>query len=336
MKLDELLKEKLIEISGEKFQCLKCNKFFTKTGITNHYFFSHTDEGKLKKEEMRQAAIIKNNTPEMKKKISEGTLKSYNEGVARENHSKAIHTKVYKDNMSKIRSELWKDETYHKKQSASIRKSNTTERFRNNMSKTISSIHNAPNSTVKSKDFRLKHKEIALEQWQDPEFVEKQIESRLKSWTNKRKLWRSKETIKQWKDPNHIEKVLRGKLAYLIKNGQSPCLGKFGITDLGTIYESRFEQEIYEYLEENNYPFQAHVNLPGSSKICDIIIDGIWIELDGLNRCQFPKNSEFSWNGKDELYDYLKESGQIKDYKIFTTVVEFKNWCNDKFNLICE
>lgn len=322
MKVPELIEKNLISSVGEKYECGECKKLYTKIGIANHYFYTHTEEGRLKKEVIRQKAVENNNAPEMKKKISEATLKAYKEGTAKENHLKAINTKKYKDNISKVRTNLWKDPSYHKKQSSAIRKSNTTDKFRTNMSKTISEIHNDPNSTVKSKEFRDQHKEIALEQWQDQEFVEKQIKARLESWTIDRRIARSKQFKKMWKNPDHIEKVLRGKLAYLIKTGQRPSLGRFGITDLGTIYESRFEQEVYEYLEENNYPFEAHVNLPGSSKICDLIIDKIWIELDGLNRCQFPENSEFSWNGKKDLYEYLKENKTIKDYKIFTSVVD--------------
>jgi len=42
---------------------------------------------------MSQKAKIKNNTPEMKKKISQETLKAYNEGTARENHLKIVQSK---------------------------------------------------------------------------------------------------------------------------------------------------------------------------------------------------------------------------------------------------
>jgi len=336
MKVNELVDQKLIVEVNEKYRCLKCNNIYTKIGIANHYYYAHTDEGRLKKETLRQKAIANNNTPEMKKKISKGTLKAFKSEKVKNNHLNAINSEAHKDKMSKIRTELWKDPEYHKRQSAAIRKSNTTEKFKNNMSKTIKSIHNTSNSKVKSQENREKHKVIALEQWKDPIFREKQIKSRLKSWTPDRRIARSKQFKKMWKNPEHIEKVLRGKINYLIKTGQNPSLGKFGITKQGTIYESRFEQEVYEYLEENNYSFEAHVNLPNSSKISDIIIDGVWIELDGLNRSQFNENSEFSWNGKIEIYEYLKETKVIKDFKVFTSIIKFKEWCNNKFNIIID
>jgi len=259
MKVPELIEKNLISSVGEKYECGECKKLYTKIGIANHYFYTHTEEGRLKKEVIRQKAVENNNTPEMKKKISEATLKAYNEGDARINHLKVVQSKKSKEKHKKIQTNLWKDEEYHKRQSSKIKESHENEDFRTNMSKTISAIHNDPDSTVKSEEFRLKHKEIALEQWQDPEFVENQIKSRLESWTIDRRLNQSKKIKKCWKNVDHIEKVLRGKLDSLIKTGQRPSLGRFGITDLGTIYESRFEQEVYEYLEENNYPFEAHV-----------------------------------------------------------------------------
>ncbi len=50
MKFNELMKcEKIKEMNDGKYLCNECNKSYSKKGISAHFFYSHTEEGKLKK-----------------------------------------------------------------------------------------------------------------------------------------------------------------------------------------------------------------------------------------------------------------------------------------------
>jgi hypothetical protein len=90
--------------------------------------------------------------------------------------------------------------------------------------------------------------------------------------------------------------------------GRKGGFGKKGTTEGGTRYDSNLEKICFEYLESKNIKFEAHKNIPNSSKISDVyLIDrNIWIELDGINR-EKRKN----WLGKD--YEYWLE--KINIYK---------------------
>ena len=90
--------------------------------------------------------------------------------------------------------------------------------------------------------------------------------------------------------------------------GRKGGFGKKGTTEGGTRYDSNLEKICFEYLESKNIKFEAHKNIPNSSKISDVyLIDqNIWVELDGINREKRKK-----WLGKD--YEYWLE--KINIYK---------------------
>lgn len=88
--------------------------------------------------------------------------------------------------------------------------------------------------------------------------------------------------------------------------GRKGGFGKKGKTGGGTRYDSNFEKICFEYLESKDIKFEAHKNIPNSSKVSDVyLIDqDIWIELDGINR-----EKRKDWLGKD--YDYWLEKISI-------------------------
>lgn len=104
-----------------------------------------------------------------------------------------------------------------------------------------------------------------------------------------------------------LKKVYKnpGKRKRLRDIGRKGGFGKKGYTDSGTYYESLFEKEAFEYLEEKNIAFEAHKPIPNSSKVSDVYLPGknLWIELDGIDR---EKKKE--WLGLDYGYwlDKLK------------------------------
>jgi hypothetical protein len=88
--------------------------------------------------------------------------------------------------------------------------------------------------------------------------------------------------------------------------GRKGGFGKIGTTGYGTRYDSNLEKICFEYLESKNIKFEAHKNIPNSSKISDVyLIDqDIWIELDGINR-----EKRKDWLGKN--YEYWLEKIDI-------------------------
>lgn len=64
-KLDKLLEEELIEkIRENKYRCYLCDKFFSKKGIVNHYFYLHTEEGLRKRKNVSK--LMKGRIPSNK------------------------------------------------------------------------------------------------------------------------------------------------------------------------------------------------------------------------------------------------------------------------------
>lgn len=90
--------------------------------------------------------------------------------------------------------------------------------------------------------------------------------------------------------------------------GRKGGFGKKGTTKGGTRYDSNLEKICFEYLESKNVKFEAHKNIPNSSKISDMYLTehDIWVELDGINR-----EKRKDWLGKD--YEYWLE--KINLYK---------------------
>ena len=88
--------------------------------------------------------------------------------------------------------------------------------------------------------------------------------------------------------------------------GRKGGFGKKGYTNGGIYYQSTLEKKCFEFLEENNIKFEAHKNVPNSSKISDLYLPVInyWIEIDGIDREKRQK-----WIGKD--YDYWLEKLEI-------------------------
>ena len=106
--------------------------------------------------------------------------------------------------------------------------------------------------------------------------------------------------------------------------GRKGGFGKKGYTENGQYYQSSFEQKCFEYLEKLNIVFEAHKNLPNSSKISDIYLpkQDLWIELDGIDREKRKKylgKSYEYWLEKLNLY----KSNKL-DYIIVYTFDSFK------------
>lgn len=339
MKIDQLLKENLVlQIDENLYQCLICNKSFTKVGICNHYFYEHSENGKIAKENLREIAKKQNNDPEMKKKISENTKKAFERPEVKENLIKSLNTEKHKNSVSQSNKRRMLNPEFNKKFSEKIKNHHNTKKFKDKMSNTIKAIHNDPNSTVKSEEFRDRMKETTTALWKRSDERSKREKSFKKAWNNKeRRLKQSDMAKKLWDDPNHIEKVMDGKVRFLIKNGLPPSLGKYGKTEGGLTYESKFEKEVFEFLEKQSINFKTHVQIPTSRKICDIVINNIWIELDGLNRDIFENDKKYGWNNKIKIYKKLKRKNIIDDFIIFKDSDSFVNWfkeiSNDAVNI---
>jgi hypothetical protein len=262
MKIDELLEKNLIlKIEENKFECCVCKKQLTKLGITTHYFYCHEDYGKQVRERLRNIATVQNNSEEMRKKISEGTKKSYQNPEVKNNHKKSLNTEEVKRKMSINNINQWKDPELRKRRIESIKKSRTNT-YKENLSKKLREVLNRPDSKIKSKEFSNKCKEKAIQEWNDPIKRQKKINSAKNAWKDNysRKLNMSIKIRELWTNPNHIEKVIDGKIRTLKKIKKS--LGKVGVTNNGTFYESTFEKEIFEFLENNNILFKPHVTIP--------------------------------------------------------------------------
>lgn len=330
MKINELLEKNLIlKIEENKFECYQCKKQLTKLGITNHYFYCHEDSGKEVRERLRDIAIAQNNTEEMRKKISEGTKKAYENPELRNKIKNALNSEDVKRKMSINNIQQWQDPELRKKRTESIKKSRTDE-FKNNMSIKLKEVLNRPDSKVKSEEFRNKNREKALKEWKDPIQRQKKIDAARIAWkdNHSRQLNMSIKTRELWQDPNHIEKVINSKIKTLAKIKKS--LGRVGVTSNGNYYESTFERDVFEFLENKNILFKPHVTIPTSSKICDLVIDNIWIELDGLGRSRFDFSSKYSWGNKINIYQTLKKDNVIKDFKIFISKEDFILWAKEK------
>jgi len=91
MKLEELLKNEYVtKIDENKYRCNKCNNYFKKLGVINHHFYEHEEEGIKKKQLLKEISLKNNNTPEMKKKISEKTKDAYLRDDVRNNFSNYV------------------------------------------------------------------------------------------------------------------------------------------------------------------------------------------------------------------------------------------------------
>lgn len=91
MKFVELIELNYIEkISEKEYKCNKCDNIFSKLGITKHHFYQHEERGIKKKEELRSIALINNNKPEMKEKISIETKKAFQRDDVKVNFNKFV------------------------------------------------------------------------------------------------------------------------------------------------------------------------------------------------------------------------------------------------------
>lgn len=108
--------------------------------------------------------------------------------------------------------------------------------------------------------------------------------------------------------------------------GKMGGFGKKGFTKGGIRYESIFEKNVFEFLENNKILFEPHKSIPNSAKISDLYLINkkLWIELDGINREKKKK-----WIGKD--YQYWLEKLELYkkqnlNLKIFLTFDDFKKF----------
>jgi hypothetical protein len=143
--------------------------------------------------------------------------------------------------------------------------------------------------------------------------------------------------IPSWKEKKHTEEQKR-KISVSRKIncenieerkrlrdiGRKGGFGKKGFTNNGTYYASNLEKKCFEFLEENNIIFEAHKEIPNSSKVSDIYLvkKDLWIELDGIDRERRKKSLGKSyeyWLEKLRLY----EDTHLK-YKICYNLEEFK------------
>lgn len=328
MKLAELLDRNLVfKEDDNKYRCGICGKKYSKTGVPNHYFYNHEEEGIKKKEHLRSISLENNNKPEMKKKISEGIKKAYEENDSRRKMKEFWSRPEIKQWCSERNKKLWKDPNYRKKTTEGIRASRTEE-FCNKLSDRLKEVMNDPNSKVKSEEFSQLQSEIVKDHWQDPEQYEYRCKRLLESWKDPDRRKKQSEMAKNmWEDSDHIHKVLEGKLRNAEKNGLK-CYGEIGETKGGTIYESRIEKEIFEFLEDNSIDFSPHQQIPESRLISDLVINNNWIEIDGLGRDNTDQPHYEMFQEKLSKYEDLKSRGIIKDFKVFTSFEQFLNWLN--------
>lgn len=136
-------------------------------------------------------------------------------------------------------------------------------------------------------------------------------------------------TSKEYRNKITLSSIERSKSieerARLREIGRKGGFGKKGYTTKGIYYQSTFEKNVFEYLDQINVDYVPHRNIPNSSKISDLYITklDLWIELDGIDR-----EKKKRWIGKD--YDYWIEKIRIYDdqklnYQIIKTFNEFKN-----------
>ena len=82
--------------------------------------------------------------------------------------------------------------------------------------------------------------------------------------------------------------------------------GNKGRTNNGVYYQSTFEKNVFEYLDEQKILYIPHKDIPNSSKISDVYLPSLnlWVELDGIDREKKKK-----WLGKD--YEYWLDKIEI-------------------------
>lgn len=136
-------------------------------------------------------------------------------------------------------------------------------------------------------------------------------------------------SVLRWEDDNYrkniteqlIERCSSLKERKRLRDiGRKGGFGKKGYTTNGIRYESTYERDCYEYLENKKINFIPHKNIPNSSKVSDIyLIDkNLWIEIDGINREKKKK-----YLGKDYQYwldklEHYKKEGL--EYKIIYNI----------------
>jgi len=106
--------------------------------------------------------------------------------------------------------------------------------------------------------------------------------------------------------------------------GRIGGFGNKGQTKNGVYYQSTFEKNVFEYLDEQKISYIPHKDIPNSSKISDVYLPylDLWVELDGIDREKKKK-----WLGKD--YEYWLTKIEIYkrenlNFVIVKTFSEFK------------
>lgn len=111
--------------------------------------------------------------------------------------------------------------------------------------------------------------------------------------------------------------------------GQKFGFGESGFTSSGTRYDSALEKKCFSMLEDLNIPFEAHKNIPNSSKVSDIYLPflDLWIELDGMKRVKRRKHlREEDWNRWLEKMKLYKNTN-LK-FKVFLNFEDFEKFVN--------
>lgn len=116
---------------------------------------------------------------------------------------------------------------------------------------------------------------------------------------------------------------------FLKEIGRKGGFGTKGYTDKNVFYQSLFEKNVFEYLDNINIKYEPHKCIPNTSKVSDLFLCdyNIWIELDGIDREKRKK-----WLGKD--YDYWIQKLSIYKsnnyiFEVFKNVEDFKVYINN-------
>ena len=137
---------------------------------------------------------------------------------------------------------------------------------------------------------------------------------------------RTDKSIKAMQEKNHAfwstqspeREAMAEKFRQTLYNRKETNSNIFGIKTRmsnGEIADSILEACVGEYLINRNIDFEFHKNLPGTLKYCDFYVDGLYIEVDGLNRgTQYFKEHKY---GNDlpfvvvTPHDYIEKLDEV-------------------------
>lgn len=104
--------------------------------------------------------------------------------------------------------------------------------------------------------------------------------------------WRDAWSNEEWR-VNFMEKTLAAPRGYSTGSGYGNSgFAKDGITWCASVPE----RELADWLIDNDVPFDAHKVLP-SGRMCDFYIDGLYVEMDGMDRSLSYFEEKYSKHG---------------------------------------